>query len=223
MQVVGLSVGFDRTHVPYCYQHWAAAATPSHLPDALQALFSADEAGAGSSSTAAAAAAGEDWHVLMPVVAGAAGSVREVLEQQRSVFGDLVKQISQHKEAKVIEGRADAMTIDVCMCVDATGSMGGWINACKVQMQAICDSLVPRIEQEQPGVSIHVRWGLVAYRDVGDPDQLQVQELTDNTALLVSRVSLHGASRCAAFEVVQAAATWEHSSEYAQHVSMLLV
>uniref|UniRef100_A0A383V1P5 VWFA domain-containing protein n=1 Tax=Tetradesmus obliquus TaxID=3088 RepID=A0A383V1P5_TETOB len=67
VEVVGLSVGFDRSHVPMCYQRWATAKLPSALPDALQALYAADDMAAASSGSAAAAA-GEDWTELMPVI-----------------------------------------------------------------------------------------------------------------------------------------------------------
>lgn len=140
--MVGLTVGFDRTHVPAYYQHWAAAALPATLPDALQALYAAEEAGSAGSS--AAAAADEDWSVLMPVMAGAASSVQEVLSQQRSVFGDLVQQLSQHKEAKLINAEPDDMSVDVCFCIDVTGSMSGWIRPARRRSPPSVTACCPR-------------------------------------------------------------------------------
>jgi len=188
VQVVGLAVGFDRTHVPACYQHWAAAALPATLPDALQALYAAEEAGGAGSS--AAAAADEDWSVLMPVMAGAASSVQEVLSQQRSVFGDLVQQLSRHKEAKLIHAEPDDMSVDVCFCIDVTGSMSGWIEACKAQITTICDGLLPKISKKCPDVEVKVRWSLVAYRDQGDTDQLQELDFTEDPKELIAKVGL---------------------------------
>jgi hypothetical protein len=185
IQVVGLSVGFDRTHVPTCYQHWAAAALPATLPDALQALYAAQEAGSSSST----AAAEEDWSALMPVMAGAANSVQEVLAQQRSVFGDLVEQLSRHKEAKLIHAEPDDMSVDVCFCIDVTGSMSGWIEACKAQITAICTGLLPKIQRKCPDVPVKVRWSLVAYRDYDAVDKLQVMDFTEDPQQLSSKVS----------------------------------
>lgn len=189
IEVVGLSVGFDRAHVPVCYQKWATAALPAALPDALQALYAADDAAASSSSSSSAAVAGEDWSELMPVMAGAAGTVQEVLQQQSSVFGDLVKQISRHKEAKLIHAQPDDMSVDVCFCLDVTGSMSGWIEACKAQIQAIADGLMPKIQKKCPDIAVRVRWGLVAYRDHGDAQQLQQLGFTEDGKELVGMVS----------------------------------
>jgi hypothetical protein len=196
IDVVGLSVGFDRSHVPVCYQRWATAALPSALPDALQALYTADDTAVASSSSssgaAAAAAGGEDWAELMPVMCGAAATVEEVLQQQSSVFGDLVRQLSQHKEAKLIHAQPDDMSVDICFCIDVTGSMSGWIEACKAQIQAIADGLMPKIQEKCKDIDVHVRWGVVAYRDVGDTEQLQELPFTEDTRELVAMVSSSG-------------------------------
>jgi uncharacterized protein YegL len=191
VEVVGLSVGFDRSHVPMCYQRWATAALPTTLPDALQALYAADETAAASSSSgpAAAAAAGEDWAELMPVMSGAAATVEEVLQQQSSVFGDLVRQLSQHKEAKLIHAQPDEMSVDICFCIDVTGSMSAWIEACKAQIQAIADGLMPKIQEKCKDIAVRVRWSAVAYRDVGDAQQLQELQFTEDTKEVVTWVS----------------------------------
>jgi len=191
VEVVGLSVGFDRTHVPVCYQKWATAAVPASLPDALLGLYAADEpwATASGSDSSRAPATREDWSELMPVLAGAAKTVEEVLQQQSSVFAGLVKQLSQQKEAKIIHAEADDMSVDVCFCLDVTGSMSGWIEACKAQVEAIAGGLLPKIQKKCPDIAVRVRWGLVAYRDVGDAQQLQELPFTEDNNELVSMVS----------------------------------
>eukprot|EP00775_Hariotina_reticulata_P003371 gene3371-3646_t len=190
VEVVGLSVGFDRTHVPVCYQKWATAAMPASLPDALLGLYAADEtlATATGSGSSGAPAPREDWSELMPVLAGAAQTVEEVLQQQSSVFAALVKQLSQQKEAKLIHAEPDDMSVDVCFCLDVTGSMSGWIEACKAQVQAIASGLLPKIQKRCPDIAIRVRWGLVAYRDEGDAQQLQELPFTEDNNELVSMV-----------------------------------
>eukprot|EP00878_Enallax_costatus_P013375 GHUV01013985.1.p1 GENE.GHUV01013985.1~~GHUV01013985.1.p1 ORF type:complete len:1200 (+),score=534.70 GHUV01013985.1:114-3713(+) len=186
IEVVGLTVGFDHTHVPTCYQKWAAAALPASLPDALQALYTQEESAASASSMRAAA--GEEWAELMPIMAGAASSVQEVLQQQSNVFGDLVRQLSRNKEAKLTHAQPDDMSVDVCFCLDVTGSMSGWIEACKAQIQAIADGLMPKIQKKCPDIQVKVRWGLVAYRDHGDQEQLQQLQLTEDSKELVRMV-----------------------------------
>lgn len=189
VDVVGLSVGFDRSHVPVCYHKWAAAALPAVLPDALQALYADDDMASGAAAALSSSAVGEDWSEYMPVMSGAAATVAEALQQQRSFFGDLVKQISRHKEAKLIHAQPDDMSVDVCFCLDVTGSMSGWIEACKAQIQAIADGLMPKIEEKCQDITVHVRWSLVAYRDVGDAQQLQELDFTEDSKELVNMVS----------------------------------
>jgi hypothetical protein len=181
VEVVGLTVGFDSSHVPMCYQRWACAALPAALPDALQALYSG-EAASGSR------VAGEDWEELRPVVASAAATVQEVLQQQASFFGGLVKQLGENKEAKLHCTSPGDLSVDICFCIDATGSMSGWIQACKDQIAAIVTGLVPKISQKHPDIQVVVRWGLVAYRDVGDKDQLQMTDFSEDGGQLVAKV-----------------------------------
>ena len=188
VEVVGLSVGFDRSHVPLCYQKWVTPALPVALPDALQALYT-DEPGSSSSTSSRGAAGREEWAEIMPVMASAADTVQEVLQQQQNVFGDLVQQLSQQKEAKLLHAQPDNMSVDVCFCIDVTGSMSGWIEACKAQVQAIAEGLVPRLEKKCPDIQVLVRWGLVAYRDVGDAQQLQELPFTEDGKELVEMVS----------------------------------
>lgn len=187
VEVVGLGVGFDNTHVPTCYQKWATAALPAAVPDALQALYTQEESAGGSSSRSGAA---ENWTELMPVMAGAASTVEEVLRQQSSVFGDLVRQLSRHKEAKIIHAQPDDMSVDVCFCLDVTGSMSGWIEACKAQIQAIADGLMPKIQKKCPDIQVRVRWGVVAYRDHNDQQQLQELPFTEDSKEVVKMVSI---------------------------------
>jgi hypothetical protein len=125
----------------------------------------------------------------MPVMSGAAAAVEEVLQQQSSVFGDLVRQLSQHKEAKLIHAQPDDMSVDICFCIDVTGSMSGWIEACKAQIQAIADGLMPKIQEKCQDIDVRVRWGVVAYRDHGDQEQLQQLPFTEDTKELVAMVS----------------------------------
>jgi hypothetical protein len=162
------------------------------LPDALQALHT-DEPG---SSSRAAVALREEWSEIMPVMASAADTVQEVLQQQEGVFGALVQQLSQHKETKLLHAQPDSMSVDVCFCIDVTGSMSGWIEACKAQVQAIAQGLMPKLENKCPDVEVLVRWALVAYRDVGDAQRLLELPFTEDSSKLVKEVSRIVVSVC---------------------------
>uniref|UniRef100_A0A383V437 VWFA domain-containing protein n=1 Tax=Tetradesmus obliquus TaxID=3088 RepID=A0A383V437_TETOB len=66
--------------------------------------------------------------------------------------------------------------------------MSGWIEACKAQIQAIADGLLPKIQDKCKDIDVRVRWGVVAYRDVGDAQQLQELPFTEDSKELVAMV-----------------------------------
>lgn len=66
--------------------------------------------------------------------------------------------------------------VDVIIGMDATGSMGGWINAARdTVLQAFTD-----LRATYPNA--HFRLGLVCYRDYGDNERFVVQPLTSDIA-----------------------------------------
>jgi hypothetical protein len=138
VRVVGVGLGFDATFVPATYQRWATAALPRDLPDALQALFSQDEPSAGGAPVPPAAAPGGAGAGLVPVRRGAAesldGLLQVQLEGQARLFTGLVRALGDEVEAKVLHTQPDDMSVDVCFAIDVTGSMSGWIEACKAQV-----------------------------------------------------------------------------------------
>jgi hypothetical protein len=184
VEVVGLTIGFDSSHVPMCYQRWATAALPAALPDALQALYSSD---AGSSSMQRGPEE-DTWEELRPVVASAAATVQDVLQQQASFFSDLVKQLGEHKEAKLQSLPPCDLSVDVCFCIDVTGSMSGWLQACKEQISSIVNGLLPEIHKQHPGIHVEVRWSLVAYRDHGDSNQFDWVDFNKDAQRLLTKV-----------------------------------
>ncbi len=82
----------------------------------------------------------------------------------------------------------DAMSLDVAFVVDATGSMGAWLAAVKANIRAIAAGILPRIQQQYPGLQLAVRFALVAYRDVGDSPQFEEMGFTEDTHQLETKV-----------------------------------
>jgi hypothetical protein len=56
------------------------------------------------------------------------------LEGQARLFTGLVRALGDEVEAKVLHTQPDDMSVDVCFAIDVTGSMSGWIEACKAQV-----------------------------------------------------------------------------------------
>lgn len=80
------------------------------------------------------------------------------------------------------------MSLDIAFVVDATGSMGAWLEAVKANIRAIATGILPRIQQQYPGLQLAVRFALVAYRDVGDNPQFEELGFTEDVALLQQKV-----------------------------------
>ena len=65
--------------------------------------------------------------------------------------------------------------IDVCFCLDATGSM-----SCELaQVKSTIASLIHKISNKVQTEGITLRFAIVAYHDHGDPLLLRIQNFTD--------------------------------------------
>lgn len=65
--------------------------------------------------------------------------------------------------------------IDICFCLDATGSMSSEL----AQVQSIINSLIEKIQNKVRTEGITLRFAVVAYRDHGDPNIIEAQDFTD--------------------------------------------
>ena len=94
-------------------------------------------------------------------------TLSSALESKRSEFG----RAQQDLEALKKERRK----LDVCFVMDATGSMGSWINAVAEKVVEISETLM-----HQLGAKWQIRLALVAYRDHCDKDRLETCQFTSN-------------------------------------------
>lgn len=65
--------------------------------------------------------------------------------------------------------------IDICFCLDATGSMSSEL----AQVQSIINSLIEKIQNKVRTEGITLRFAVVAYRDHGDSNIIEAQDFTD--------------------------------------------
>jgi len=94
-------------------------------------------------------------------------TLSSALESKRSEFG----RAQQDLEALKKERRK----LDVCFVMDATGSMGAWINAVAEKVVEISETLMAQL-----GAKWQIRLALVAYRDHCDKDRLETCQFTSN-------------------------------------------
>lgn len=75
------------------------------------------------------------------------------------------------------------MKVKCCFVIDATGSMGPWIDAAKTQTNTIVNDL----RKKHSDVDFEV--AAVFYRDFGDSEQLKIVDFTSNTVDFTSDIN----------------------------------
>lgn len=65
--------------------------------------------------------------------------------------------------------------IDICFCLDATGSMSSEL----AQVQSTINALIEKIQNKVRTEGITLRFAVVAYRDHGDSNIIEAQDFTD--------------------------------------------
>lgn len=187
IEVIGMGIGFDVTFVQSCYKKWITAALPSAVPTALKKLHEHEEM-----------RTEVDWHKYAATLAGSDREVEDILRERSNAFPDLIEQLKGEREIKLEKGGTpSAMTIDLCFCLDSTGSMGQWIDAVKAQMSGIIKGIIPAIKEKYSGLDIRMKIGVVVYRDKGDSqefDSIRFTEKIDDVMAFLSRQIATGGS-----------------------------
>ena len=162
VEVLGLGVGFDATFVDACYRHWVTAALPVAVPDAIRARH--DHGGGGPVER-------RDWSALLRAEAGAAldrADMGRVLLSDDRAFPQLVADLTEEREVSLTTDPAAAfVTVDVCVCIDCTGSMRPWLQATREHLKGIVRGLGPSVAKQFPGLPLAFRFAAVAYTDYG--------------------------------------------------------
>ena len=163
VEVVGIAVGVDRTWVQHTFRRYIVAMVPGVLPQALRVLY-LEEGTADASDLELDFKRGNDE------------SVHDILATQERIFnkahGDMVK--AREANLVQVDNRPDVVTVDVAFCLDCTGSMSAWIAAAKGQILTIAKDIGPRVKKDFPQTELEIRFAVVAYRDYGDSEQIDV-------------------------------------------------
>ena len=80
------------------------------------------------------------------------------------------KRSSSIKESKSSSDK----TLDLCLILDCTGSMGNWIERSKDTLKTIVD----QVQSTNKGLKIRVAF--VGYRDFGDKEQFGILDFSEN-------------------------------------------
>ena len=170
VEVTGISVGFDSSFVPLCYQRWVTAALPAALPEALTQLHQADDEATPPSLSAAESALQQKIHVREHNAAASAADVWK--ENSNFAFRYLAEQLKDEQEREFSFQRGSLpseMQVDLAFAVDCSGSMQRFLATVKAQIIAITGTLLTRLQLQLPGVTFKPRFALVPFRDIDPP------------------------------------------------------
>jgi hypothetical protein len=99
--------------------------------------------------------------------------------------------LAKERELKLIRGNTPGeVAVDVCFCLDVTGSMSMWLDTAKHQMTAIARDIPAKVKgQFGEHLQLKLRFGVVAFRDFGDVQQTQELHFTEVVGELQNFVS----------------------------------
>jgi Mg-chelatase subunit ChlD len=182
VEVIGLGVGCDELFIDSAFPVWLKAALPSSVPDALAALYQMDDEPNSEASW--------DTSVLVNS-AGSTKTTDEILEEfesQSPVFDGLKQQLISERETKLIADVPSTVTLDICFCIDVTGSMGPWIATAKQHISIIITEIENEIKREYPSIEFKMRFAVVAYRDIDDTRRFEKAEFTSDKKAIATFV-----------------------------------
>jgi len=97
-----------------------------------------------------------------------------VFENMGSAFGDLKERLRKQRLVRLTRGNGSGwLTLDVCFCIDNTGSMTPYLSALTSQTDNVLHNLIQGIHAKlyKQFKAITIRIGALAYRDIGDREQ----------------------------------------------------
>jgi len=154
VEVVGISVGYDRFFVQKSYQHWIIAALPAALSEAFKALYEGD----------AESPQPQNWELEK------SGEMKDLKAiERKKVFGDLLNDLKAERQMKIQPGNTPGtIVVDICFVLDVTGSMIPYVNVAQNEVGKIITSIEPEIKKQYPSIKLKFRFAVVAFRDKGD-------------------------------------------------------
>ena len=155
IETIAITVGFDKSFVHSTYNSYIHVALPSAFHEALRFLYDSE--------------ASEGLEIKeREKEAHEAGNyeVIKILETIKANFND---EMVVEREAKLIQhGSCNDFNVDICFCIDTTGSMSPWFNEAKTQIVSVVDLIKQAISEKYPSVNLVFNFGAVAFKDISD-------------------------------------------------------
>ena len=174
IDLVAIAIGTDQTNLKSMYKRYVQCTTSYGLPKAIRSLFehetplfSLDRSSKKDTGSASNSVSTE--------------SLFKDIESKK-VYSDMIKDLTGEREMKLMNSgqSSTGVTVNICFCLDCTGSMSRWLAAAKDQMRAIIEGITTLIKKEYPSLNLKLYFAIVAYRDMNDQSKFNTQNFTDN-------------------------------------------
>jgi uncharacterized protein YegL len=180
IDLIAMAIGTDQTNLKSIYKRYIQCTTPYGLPKAIRSLFEQE-----TQLFSLDLSPKNDSDNGTPTVSTA--SLFNDL-QSKKVFSDMIKDLTGQRELMLMNSGQPSSNIivNICFCLDCTGSMSRWLLAAKEQMRAIIDGITTLIKKDYPSLNLKLCFAIVGYRDINDRPQFFSQNFTDNTTEIIT-------------------------------------
>lgn len=175
IDLVAMAFGIDQTNLKSVYKRYLHCATVKGLPKALRSLF-------------------EQEHQVLAAewppkpLENRHASIQETKEnlfesiESKKTFDKMIKELAGERQTMTLNSETPPtnFTVEICFCLDCTGSMSRWLEATKNQMISIIDSIHNLIQKQYSSLKLQLRFAIVAYRDLIDKPQYELRDFTEN-------------------------------------------
>eukprot|EP00899_Mesostigma_viride_P017508 jgi/Mesvir1/25759/Mv01936-RA.3 len=198
IDVIGMTVGLDRTVVPQVYQKWLTAAIPSVLPDAIRHMWEREAQGGGDAPEGVRLAGGQD---RIRVTSANDESIEDILKNFHHSFRELAHGLSEAREGALFQGNAAGrLTVDIAFAMDITESMTGLLDQAKRHIVEIIANIQTKVLANAP-TDIVFRYAFVGYRDFeAQANHFAIHDFAPFEALAPEHVQRGGAAAIREFD-----------------------
>ncbi|CAF1312641.1 unnamed protein product, partial [Rotaria sordida] len=180
IDLIAMAIGIDPTNLQLVYKRYLQCATVRGLSKALRALFEQE-----------AQIVLSEWAPIDNDKKQPTDDTKDTISKDnlfedivsKKAFSDMINELAGERELMLMQsGQPPSnITIDICFCLDCTGSMSRWLAAVKGQMKTIMEGIQDEVKVKYPSLKLQLRFAIVAYRDLKDKPPIMKIDFTEKT------------------------------------------
>ncbi|CAF1153394.1 unnamed protein product [Didymodactylos carnosus] len=175
IDLIALGVGIDRTNLQSSYARYIQCAGAYNVPKALRSLCENEPQ-----------FKSIDWlkqseDFTTQTVTTEVESIINDPKHQKA-FDEFIQKLNGEREHFFTSTGSPPsnIVVDICFCLDITGSMSRWLSQTKIQMKAIIKEIKGQINENYSSLKLKLNFAIVGYRDITDNPQYETLNFTHN-------------------------------------------